>query len=138
MTRFLDTNILVYAEDRDDGDKHRRAIELMQDLWEREDGVLSIQVLQEFFVTITRKVRKPIKTENAAKIIEQYLSWQVVENTGVLLLKAIDRMSAHHLSFWDSLIVEAAVSAGCDVLYSEDLTHKQHFGHLQVINPFKE
>jgi predicted nucleic acid-binding protein len=137
VTKFLDTNILVYAEDRDDGDKHKQAIELVQDLWEGKDGVLSIQVLQEFFVTITRKVKRPIKTENAAKIIEQYLSWHVVENTGVLLLKAIDRMSAHHLSLWDALVLEAAISAGCEVLYSEDLTHNQRFGKLQVINPFK-
>ncbi len=137
MARFVDTNILVYAEDREAGDKHKRAVELLQDLWESGDGVLSIQVLQEFFVTITKKVEKPIAAGSAKRIIEQYLTWRLVENSGYLLLAAIDRITSLHMSFWDALIVEAALSAGCDILYSEDLAHKQHFGNLQVINPFK-
>jgi predicted nucleic acid-binding protein len=134
---FVDTNILVYAEDKDADRKHGQAVELIRSLWERGDGVLSVQVLQEFFVTVTKKLKKPVKIENAAKIVEQYLTWHVVENTGGLLLAAIRRMGTHRLSFWDALVVEAAIGAGCEVLYSEDLAEGQRFGQVQVVNPFR-
>jgi predicted nucleic acid-binding protein len=134
---FVDTNLLVYAEDRDAGEKHTLAVELLRALWERGDGVVSIQVLQEFFITVTRKVRRPLKPDVAARIVGQYLTWRTVENDGALLLAAIERMSVHRLSFWDALVVEAAVRAGCDLLFSEDLSHGQRFGKLRVVNPFR-
>jgi predicted nucleic acid-binding protein len=133
----VDTNLLVYAEDRDAGEKHTLAVELLRALWERGDGVVSIQVLQEFFITVTRKVRRPLKPDVAARIVGQYLTWRTVENDGALLLAAIERMSVHRLSFWDALVVEAAVRAGCDLLFSEDLSHGQRFGKLRVVNPFR-
>lgn len=137
MGSFVDTNLLVYAEDRDAGEKHTLAVELLRALWERGDGVVSIQVLQEFFITVTRKVRRPLKPDVAARIVGQYLTWRTVENDGALLLAAIERMSVHRLSFWDALVVEAAVRAGCDLLFSEDLSHGQRFGKLRVVNPFR-
>lgn len=89
MPAFVDANILVYAEDRDAGSKHDIARELVADLWRSGDGVLSIQVLQEFFVIVTRKVPQPLKPDHALAIVEQYLTWRVVENTGGLLLAGI-------------------------------------------------
>ena len=77
MKRFVDTNILVYAEDRDSGPKHNTAVELVLDLWDNGAGVVSIQVLQEFFVTVTRKMRYPMKPPDALEVVQQYLTWEV-------------------------------------------------------------
>jgi predicted nucleic acid-binding protein len=134
----VDTNVLVYAEDRDAGAKHDRAVELIRGLWESGEGVLSIQVLQEFFVTVTRKVRQPMKAEAAARVVEQYLSWRTIENDGHLLLASIDLAREHQVSFWDALVIRAALTAGCDVLYSEDLSHGRRYRGLRIVNPFIE
>ncbi|RME20778.1 MAG: hypothetical protein D6806_15770 [Deltaproteobacteria bacterium] len=73
---------------------------------------------------------------SARAIVEQYLHWRVVENSGSLLLAAIELSASHRLSFWDALVVQAAVAAGCEHLYSEDLQHGRKFGKLEIINPF--
>jgi len=133
---FVDTNILIYAEDRDAGEKHPVARDLITDLWNSRDGVLSIQVLQEFFVNVTRKLVKPLSASKARAIVEEYLTWRVLEITGTMLLAAMDLQAKAQLSFWDSLIVQAALDAGCDRLYTEDLNSGQRFGSLLVVNPF--
>lgn len=137
MTSFVDTNILVYAEDRDSSRKHEIARDLIVGLWDRRDGVLSVQVLQELYVSVTRKLKKPLGSARAAEIVEEYLTWTVVESTGPLLLEAIALQRRARLSFWDALVVQAAISAGCDRLYSEDLNAGQRFGSVVVINPFE-
>lgn len=134
---FVDTNILLYAEDRDAKSKHGRARDLVLELWDKREGVISVQVLQEFYVNATRKLKKPLSTAKAREIVEEYLTWTVVENTGVLLTAAIRLQTKAQLSFWDAMIVQAAIQAGCERLYSEDLTHGQRFGSLAVVNPFK-
>jgi predicted nucleic acid-binding protein len=133
---FVDTNILVYAEDRDAGSKHAIARDLVADLWRSGDGVLSVQVLQELFVTVTRKMPKPLTSDEALGIVEQYLTWRVVENTGGLLLASIRSASALKVSFWDALILEAARAERCDRLWTEDLNHGQRVGDLTIVNPF--
>jgi predicted nucleic acid-binding protein len=133
---FVDTNILVYAEDRDAGSKHAIARDLVADLWRSGDGVLSVQVLQEFFVTVTRKMPKRLTPDEALAIVEQYLTWRVVENTGGLLLAGIRSASALKVSFWDALILEAARVERCDRLWTEDLNHGQRVGDLTIVNPF--
>jgi len=133
---FVDTNVLVYAEDRDAGSKHTIARELVTDLWHSGEGVLSIQVLQEFFVNVTRKVSRPLALEDAFAIVEQYLTWRVVENTGDLLLGGIRLASTLKISFWDALMVQAARVANCDRLWTEDLNHGQRIGDLVIVNPF--
>jgi predicted nucleic acid-binding protein len=133
---FVDTNILVYAEDRDAGSKHTIARELVTDLWHSGEGVLSIQVLQEFFVNVTRKVRRPLAPDDAFAIVEQYLTWRVVENTGDLLLGGIRLASTLKISFWDALMIQAALVASCDRLWTEDLNHGQRIGDLVIVNPF--
>jgi predicted nucleic acid-binding protein len=134
---FVDTNIIVYAEDRDAKRKHEIARDLVVQLWDERAGVLSIQVLQEFYVTVTRKLKKPLSGAKALEMVEEYLTWNVVENTGKLLTAAIELQQKAQLSFWDATVVQAAIDAGCDTLYSEDLNAGQRFGSLAIVNPFK-
>lgn len=136
MARFVDTNVLVYAEDRDAGPKRSKALDLVMDLWDERDGVVSIQVLQEFYVTVTRKVRKPLSSAGATRIVEEYLSWTVVDGTAALLLGGLAIARRARLSLWDGLIVEAARMGGCEILYSEDLGHGQVIAGVRIVNPF--
>lgn len=136
MPSFVDTNILVYAEDRDAGSKHAIARDLVADLWHSGEGVLSVQVLQEFFVNITRKIPRPLSSKEASTIVEQYLTWRVVDNTGELLLAGIRLASTLKISFWDALILQAAQVERCDRLWTEDLNHGQRIGDLTITNPF--
>ena len=138
MPAFVDTNILVYAEDKTMGQKHVLARDLVVKLWNDADGVLSVQVLQELYVTLTRKVGKPLSADKALAIVKEYLSWVVVDNTPKLLVAAVGLQQRAQLSFWDALVVQAALDAGCDRLYSEDLNAGQKFGPLVVVNPFAD
>jgi predicted nucleic acid-binding protein len=133
---FVDTNILVHAEDRDAGRKREVARDLLVELWNSEGGVVSVQVLQELYVTLTRKLRRPLAPARASEIVREYLTWKIVDNDGDLLVAAIDLQQRASISFWDALVVEAAVAARCDRLYSEDLNPRQRFGSVEVINPF--
>ena len=134
---FVDTNVLVYAEDRDAKAKHDVARDLIVELWDDRNGVLSVQILQEFYVNVTRKLKKPLTNVKALEVVEQYLTWAIVENTGKLLTNAIELQQRAHLSFWDAMVVQAAIEADCDKLYSEDLNAGQRFGSLIIVNPFK-
>jgi predicted nucleic acid-binding protein len=136
VPNFVDTNVLVYAEDQDAGRKHTIARDLVTDLWHSGEGVLSIQVLQEFFVNVTRKLSRPLPPDDALAIVEQYLTWRVVENTGELLLGGIRLASTLKVSFWDALMIQAALLAHCDRLWTEDLNHGQRIGNLVIVNPF--
>ena len=138
MPSFVDTNILIYAEDRDAKRKHDVARALIVDLWESREGVVSVQVLQEFYVNVTQKLKKPLSAAKAKEIVEEYLTWTVVDNTGRMLVDAIDLQKKAQLSFWDSLIVQAAFQSGCDLLYSEDMNAGQRFASVTVVNPFKQ
>jgi predicted nucleic acid-binding protein len=133
---FVDTNILVYAEDRDAGRKQTIARDLIVGLWNSREGVVSVQVLQELYVTLTRKVRRPLAPARAAEVVREYLAWRVVDNDGDLLVAAMTLQQKGSISFWDALVVEAAGAAGCDRLYSEDLNSEQRFGALKIVNPF--
>jgi predicted nucleic acid-binding protein len=134
---FVDTNILVYAEDRDAKAKHEVARDLLIELWEKREGVISIQVLQEFYVIATRKLKKPLSPAKAQEIVHEYLTWTVIENTGRLLSAALELHQSAQLSFWDAMVVQAALEAGCDTLFSEDLNAGQRFASVVVVNPFK-
>lgn len=136
VPHFVDTNILVYAEDRDAKAKHEIARDLLIDLWQSRDGALSVQVLQEFYVNVTRKMKRPLAATRALDIVREYLAWTVVENSSALLIEAIRLQQKAQLSFWDALVVQAAIDAGCDRLYSEDLNAGQRFGSVVVVNPF--
>jgi len=133
---FVDTNVLVYAYDRGAGSKHERALDLLEMLWTDGNGVLSTQVLQEFYVNVRRKAQKPISHKQARALIADYLSWNPVVNDGAATLEAIELEQQYKLSFWDALIVVAAQKSGASVLLSEDFNDGQKFDLVQVQNPF--
>jgi len=135
---FLDTNILVYAYDRSAGQKHDLAVQLMVSCWENENGCLSIQVLQEFFVTVTRKLAMPLDHQTARRIVADLAQWRLHTPKASDLLLAIDLQRDYHLSLWDAQILQSAASLGCRQLLSEDLNHGQVYGDVQVINPFRK
>jgi len=135
---FLDTNILVYAFDRSAGLKHQQAAKLMEECWENENGCLSIQVLQEFFVTVTRKIAAPLDLQTARQIVADLAQWRLHAPDAGDLLQAIDLQHSHQLAFWDAQVVESAASLGCKQLLTEDLNHGEYYGEVQVVNPFKE
>jgi predicted nucleic acid-binding protein len=135
---FLDTNILVYAYDSSAGQKHTLAAQLVQECWENENGCLSLQVLQEFFVTVTRKIMLPLDLQTARQIVADLTQWRLHAPNAADLLQAIDLEELHQLAFWDALVIQSAVSLGCKQLFSEDLNHGQAYGTVQVINPFRE
>jgi len=133
---FVDTNILVYAHDTSSGSKGLKAREILLDLWESRRGVLSTQVLQEFYVVVTRKIPKPLEPGRAREIVESLLYWDMVVNDPEAVLEAIDLSEKHRLSFWDALVVQAAVVAGAEVLLSEDLNPGQVIEGVRVENHF--
>jgi len=133
---FVDTNILVHAHDTHAGPKSIRAQELLTQLWRERRGVLSTQVLQEFCVNTRRKFQQPMTTEQVREAVLVYANWRVVVNTGNSVLRALEVEHRYQISFWDAMIVQAAESAGCEVLYSEDLSHGQEYGGVLVVNPF--
>jgi predicted nucleic acid-binding protein len=134
--QFVDTNVLVYAHDLTAGDKHDRARELLEGLWDSRDGCLSIQVLQEFFVTTTRKIPKPLKAPLAARIIADLARWHVHAPDTRDVLAAIDIHQQTGASFWDAMILRSAKELGCQLLHSEDLDHGQIYAGVRVSNPF--
>ncbi len=133
---FLDTNIVVYAHDTSAGEKHKVAEKLMEDLWNSGLGVLSTQVLQEFFVIVTRKIPKPLDIRIAKEIISNLLKWEVVVNDGDSILDAIEIHFQHRYSFWDSMIIESAMKGGASLLLSEDLPDGQVINGIKIKNPF--
>jgi len=135
--QFIDTNILVYAFDRSAGKKHALAARLVEQCWEDENGCLSIQVLQEFYVTITRKILKPLEYQAARQIVSDLANWRIHTPDTSDLLKAIDMQNTYQLSFWDAMVLQSATRLGCTLL-SEDLSHGETYGEVQVVNPFIE
>jgi len=136
MTVFVDTNVLVYAHDARDKAKAAAAIALLTELWADGAGAVSTQVLQEFYSVATGKLRPPMSPAEARQVVADYAEWAVVETTAQLILSATVLHERHEVSFWDALIVEAALLAGADTLLTEDLQHGQQFGALTVRNPF--
>lgn len=133
---FVDTNILIYAHDLDAGEKHRHAAALIQELWEDRRGILSTQVLQEFYVNVTAKMPTPIEISAARGLLRTYAAWQVEVNGVQTVLLATEIQERNRLSFWDAMIVAAAQQGGAAILLSEDLNHDQVIEGVRVQNPF--
>ena len=134
--KFVDTNVLVYAHDVTAGDKHDRARGLLEELWDSREGCLSVQVLQEFFVTTTRKIPKPLEAPTAGQIIDDFTLWHVHAPAARDVLAAIDIHQQTGASFWDAMIVRSAQELSCRTLYSEDLNPGQTYMGIRVSNPF--
>lgn len=133
---FVDTNVLIYAHDLDAGLKHERAASIVADLWEKETGTISTQVLQEFYVNVTRKIARPLTPAAARGIIRNYLAWRVEPNEPSAVLLASEIGERNRISFWDALIVASAARAGADRILSEDLNHGQVIEGIRIENPF--
>jgi predicted nucleic acid-binding protein len=133
---FVDTNILVHAHDLDAGDKHEEAQRIVSELWETKNGVLSTQVIQELYVTLTKKVLHPIEKVTARRILQRYFTWQVIINDPAIIMRASDIEEAYKLSFWDALIVSAAYAKNVTTILTEDLNHGQYIEGILIQNPF--
>jgi predicted nucleic acid-binding protein len=134
---FLDTNIIIYAYDVTAGKKQKVARDILADLWNSGLGVVSTQVLQELFVNVVQKIPKPMEKQQAKKIIRDFLKWHVVVNTGDSIIEAIDICLKSGYSFWDSMIIQAALTGGAAVLISEDFQDGQRINGVTIRNPFK-
>ncbi|MCZ8203213.1 PIN domain-containing protein [Gemmatimonas sp.] len=131
---FFDTNVLVYAQDLDAPHKRERSRQLMAEVAAAGGGVISTQVLQEYYVTATRKLGV---TPLAAKsVVQSFRMFEIVQLSPDLIEQAIDRSVLSQLSFWDALIVAASAASGCTTIYSEDLNAGQVIGGVRVVNPF--
>lgn len=134
---FLDTNVLLYAHDRDAGERHERAVGVVTELWERGTGALSTQVLQEFYVSATRKLTQPLTRRDARELLSDYSTWRVHRISPQDVLDASMLEEQHILQFWDALIVTAAGRLGATALLSEDLQDGRRFGPLTIRDPFR-
>lgn len=133
--KFVDTNVLVYLFDADAPDKQAQARELLHE--EQGRIVVSVQVLGEFYVTVTRKLAVPLSPDAAAQAVDALCRLQVQALHPALVQSAVRRSQSSRLSYRDSLIVETALSAGADILFTEDLQDGQAIGGLRVVNPFQ-
>ena len=131
---FLDTNILVYTDDKANPVKQRRAIRLIEEHRYAGSGVVSLQVLQEYFVTVTRKLG--VDAATARRKVELLAEFNVVEPRLSDILAAIDLHRLHSFSFWDALVLRAAKQGGCAVLFSEDMQNAREIDGIRIVNPF--
>jgi len=135
---FVDTNVLVYAHDRSAGTKQAQAAALVERLWASGAGCLSVQVLQEFFVTITRKVPHVLDAAAAESLVRDFTSWTVFapDEDDVVAAIALHRRAG--IAFWDAMVLHSAAAMTCDVVWSEDLNPGQSFEGVTVRSPFGE
>ncbi|HEY3973044.1 MAG TPA: PIN domain-containing protein [Candidatus Sulfotelmatobacter sp.] len=131
---FFDTNVLIYADDEADPSKQKRAINLVAEHRRARTGVVSLQVLQEYFVTATRKLN--IDPRIARRKVELIAEFDVASPEVTDVLAAIDLHRLHGFSFWDALVIRTAKQTGCSVLYTEDMQDTREIDGLQIINPF--
>lgn len=133
---FIDSNILIYANDKDEPVKQSIAIQALDELWSNGAGSLSVQVLQEFYFNITRKIRKRIDKAEARAIVDEYSEWCGV-TTAHEVQSAFRIENTAKISFWDALIVACAQKNGATRILSEDLQHGQIIAGIEIVNPFR-
>ena len=132
---FVDSNILIYAHDADAGIKRDRAVEKLRQLWDSGGGRMSVQVLQEFYVNVTKKLATPIAHSTAREVVSSYGAWVLEPTTPVTVTRAIDIAALAQIQFWDALIVASAEQADATHLYSEDLNTGQTIAGVKIVNP---
>jgi len=132
---FFDTNVLIYADDNATPAKQRRALELLAEHRRAKTGVVSMQVLQEYFVTVTRKLG--VDAAIARRKVELLAEFDVVVPDVADVLAVIDLHRLHAFSFWDALVIRSARQSGCRVLFSEDMQAGREIDGLQIVNPFE-
>ena len=135
MPSFFDTNILVYSVDEGEPEKLKIASELVEEHLVEGNGMLSVQVLREFY-SASRKLSRPLSDEQAREMVRNFSTFRTLAEDARMVLGAIGISREHMISFWDALIVEAALAGGADRLLTEDLQHGQEIEGLRVENPF--
>jgi predicted nucleic acid-binding protein len=135
---FVDTNILIYAHDADAGAKRERAAQRLRELWTSGAGCLSVQVLQEFYVNVTRKLATPIALATARQIVSSYAVWVRSSTTAQTVVRATEISESAQISFWDAMILAAAEESDALVLWSEDLNTGQTIAGIKVVNPLQD
>jgi predicted nucleic acid-binding protein len=133
---FVDTNILVYAHDQNGAWKRERALQCLGDLWDSGGGRLSTQVLQEFVVNITHKVKQPLARSAVHEVIRTYAAWVKSAITPATVIRASEISEAWQTSFWDGMILAAAEQDGASEILSEDLNPGQVIAGVRIRNPF--
>jgi predicted nucleic acid-binding protein len=132
---FFDTNVLIYADDKADPAKQQRALDLVAEHRRARTGVVSLQVLQEYFVTVTRKLQ--VDARVARRKVELLAEFDVATPDVADILAAIDLHRLHGFSFWDALILRATKQSGCSVLFSEDMQDTREIDGVRILNPFQ-
>lgn len=132
---FVDTNVLIYAHDVDAKGKHQAAKSVLRELWSERTGVLSPQVLQEFYVNVTRKIPHPMSQDSARLVVSNYAVW-CIDTTPAEISAAFQIEDASKIGFWDALIVASALKSGAVRILSEDLNAGQMIAGMRIENPF--
>ncbi|MCP4459656.1 MAG: PIN domain-containing protein [Cytophagales bacterium] len=135
---FIDTNIFVYSFDFSDNEKRERARAIISNSLKESTGVISNQVVQEFINVATRKFETPLTTEDCRTYVEKIMVplWEVSASPA-LIIEALEIKERWKYSFYDSMIISAAIMANCSILYSEDLHSSQQIQSLEIVNPFE-
>lgn len=131
---FVDTNVLVYQVDESELEKQLQARRWIEQLWQHDSGRVSVQVLQEFYSTVTRRLSQAVSKEDARRAVRRLGAWNPVLLDGETLEQGFRLEERFELAWWDALIVAAAQAAACRYLLTEDLQHDQTFEGLRVIN----
>jgi predicted nucleic acid-binding protein len=131
---FVDTNIFIYAHEGGAGSKHRKAVELLERLFEDQNGAVSIQVLTELYVVATKKLG--MASREAEEIIADLGNWTIHRPAHADVLRACQIQRQHKVSWWDALIINSGLELGCDVLWSEDFAAGRRYGAMTIRNPF--
>ncbi len=133
---FVDTNILVYSRDSSEAEKQIQAEQWLRKLWQHELGRISTQVMNEYYVTVTQKLKPGLTKEQARSDLRALAVWQPLDIPTKLIESAWELQDQYNYSWWDTLIISSAISLDCRYLLSEDMQHKQRIGKLEIINPF--
>jgi predicted nucleic acid-binding protein len=132
---FIDTNVLIYADDMDAGAKHQTAKTVLRDLWSERTGILSVEVLQEFYVNVTRKISSPLSKDLARLVVSSYAIW-CAETSAAEIASAFRIEDELRIGFWDALIVSSALKRGATRILSEDLNAGPRIAGILIENPF--
>jgi len=133
---FVDTNILVYARDSSEREKQLKAAAWLESLWRHEKGKISAQVMNEYYVTVTQKLKPGLSKQQARADIRALAVWQPLEISTTLIEASWNIQDQTSYSWWDSLVITSAQFLDCAYLISEDMQHEQRIGKLTIINPF--
>ncbi len=134
---FIDTSVLIHAHDVDAKAKHETAKAVLRELWSERTGVLSLQVLEEFYISVTQKIASPLHRDLARSVVNSYSIW-CMETTSEEIFAALQIEDESRIGFWDALIVSSAVKSGADRILSEDLNAGQWMAGIRIENPFQE